>query len=214
MKLTSTFVSNRKFRVTVEGKLSTQWDIEAGVPQVSVLSLTLYSVYINDTPQIIGVFLALFANDVCERERVNRSQRGSCSQKAATWAHLNGIMVWVLDKTQAMYFSYWHSPFKAFLKSKGQQIPFVNHVKYLSVIFCKKNYMEITYRNDHCQGPMYIFCIYPILKSECLSVITKLTLYKVLIGSVLTYACPAWEFSAESHLLKLQCLQNSSPHHW
>jgi hypothetical protein len=24
----------------------------------------------------------------------------------------------------------------------------------------------------------------------------------------MTYACPAWEFAAEPHLLKLQCLQN------
>jgi hypothetical protein len=24
----------------------------------------------------------------------------------------------------------------------------------------------------------------------------------------MTYACPAWEFAADSHLLKLQCLQN------
>jgi hypothetical protein len=31
---------------------------------------------------------------------------------------------------------------------------------------------------------------------------------KALIRSVMTYACPAWEFAAESHLLKLQRLQN------
>jgi hypothetical protein len=24
----------------------------------------------------------------------------------------------------------------------------------------------------------------------------------------MTYACPAWEFTADTHLLKLQCLQN------
>jgi hypothetical protein len=24
----------------------------------------------------------------------------------------------------------------------------------------------------------------------------------------MTYACPAWEFVADTHLLKLQCLQN------
>jgi hypothetical protein len=24
----------------------------------------------------------------------------------------------------------------------------------------------------------------------------------------MTYACPAWEFAADNHLLKLQCLQN------
>jgi hypothetical protein len=28
----------------------------------------------------------------------------------------------------------------------------------------------------------------------------------------MTYACPAWEFAAENHLLKLQCLQNSVLH--
>jgi hypothetical protein len=31
----------------------------------------------------------------------------------------------------------------------------------------------------------------------------------------MTYACPAWEFAADNHLLKLQRLQNKiSPHHW
>jgi hypothetical protein len=34
------------------------------------------------------------------------------------------------------------------------------------------------------------------------------TLHKALIRSNITYACPAWEFAADSHLLKLQCLQN------
>jgi hypothetical protein len=36
----------------------------------------------------------------------------------------------------------------------------------------------------------------------------KLTLHKALIRFVMTYACPAWDFAAETHLLKLQCLQN------
>jgi hypothetical protein len=36
----------------------------------------------------------------------------------------------------------------------------------------------------------------------------KLTLPKALIMSVMTYVCPAWEFAAETHLLKLQRLQN------
>jgi hypothetical protein len=38
-----------------------------------------------------------------------------------------------------------------------------------------------------------------LLKSERSSATSKLT-YKVLIRPVMTYACPAWEFTADSHL--------------
>jgi len=48
--------------------------------------------------------------------------------------------------------------------------------------------------------------IYPLLKSERLSVNTELTLYKALIRSIMTYVCPAWEFAADSYLWKLQRL--------
>jgi hypothetical protein len=47
-----------------------------------------------------------------------------------------------------------------------------------------------------------------LLKSERLSVTTELTFYKALIRSIMTCACPAWEFAGNSHLLKLQRLQN------
>jgi len=56
---------------------------------------------------------------------------------------------------------------------------------------------------------LHIFLsIYPILKSECLSIGAKLIIYKVLIRSMLTPACLAWGFAVESYLLKLQWLQN------
>jgi hypothetical protein len=48
--------------------------------------------------------------------------------------------------------------------------------------------------------------------SKCLSANIKLTLHKALIRSVMTYACPTWEFAADTHLLKLQRLQNRILH--
>jgi len=59
--LISSFFSNRKVRLMVEGELSTPWDIQAEVPQGSVLC----SLYKNDTPQTPGVYLAPFVDDTC-----------------------------------------------------------------------------------------------------------------------------------------------------
>jgi hypothetical protein len=49
----------------------------------------------------------------------------------------------------------------------------------------------------------------PYSKVSSLSANIKLTLHKVLIRPIMTYASPAWEFTADTHLLKLQRLQNN-----
>jgi hypothetical protein len=67
MKLTSTFLSRRKFRVSVEGEMSTPRDIQEGVPQSPVLSPILHSNYTNNTWQTHGVYkyLCFFVGDAC-----------------------------------------------------------------------------------------------------------------------------------------------------
>jgi hypothetical protein len=50
--------------------------------------------------------------------------------------------------------------------------------------------------------------LYSLFKSKRLSAIIKLTLHEVLIRSVMTYACPAWEYAAQTYLLILQRPQN------
>jgi hypothetical protein len=50
IKLISSFLLQRKFGVLVEGKMSTPRCMHTGVPQGSILTPTLYNLYINDTP--------------------------------------------------------------------------------------------------------------------------------------------------------------------
>jgi hypothetical protein len=64
-KLISSSLSKRKSLVSVEGEMSTPRIMQAKVPQGSVLSLTLFNVYVNDTPQAIGVHLAYFVDYSC-----------------------------------------------------------------------------------------------------------------------------------------------------
>jgi hypothetical protein len=96
---------------------------------------------------------------------------------------------------QAICFSHRRTPVEASLTLKGRQIPFANHVKYLGVIFDKKLTWKLHTEMIATKALCIFLNINPILKSERLSVGAKL-MNKALIRSVLTYACPAWEFVA------------------
>jgi hypothetical protein len=50
--------------------------------------------------------------------------------------------------------------------------------------------------------------IYSLFRSGRVRAKIKLTFRIALIRSIMTYACPAWEFATDTYLLKLQRLQN------
>jgi hypothetical protein len=74
IRLTASFLNNRKFKVLVEGEFSTPRAIAAAVTQGSVLAPVLYSLYINNAPAAPGIYLALFVDDtrICTREKYKR----------------------------------------------------------------------------------------------------------------------------------------------
>jgi hypothetical protein len=90
----------------------------------------------------------------------------------------------------------------------GINIPFVNNAKYLGVIFDKKITWRLHIEIIEAKAFRTFIRTYSLFKSERLSANIKLTLNKALIRSVMNYASPAWEFAADSHLIKLQRLQN------
>jgi hypothetical protein len=91
----------------------------------------------------------------------------------------------------------------------GRNILFVNSVKFLGVIFDKKVTWRLHIEMIEAKAFRTFIRIYSLLYSERLSTNIKLTLHKALIRSIMTYACPASEFAAHNHLLKLQLLQNN-----
>jgi hypothetical protein len=192
--------------------MSTPRYMQAGVSQGSVLSLTWYNLYINDTPQTHGVNLALFADDTClyatdrkEGYVLRKIQRGLDSM--AAWCKYWNIKI-NEDKTRAIYFTRRNRQLVSLTTLIGWYIPFVNSLKYLGVLFDKKMIWRLHLQMIEAKAFRTFIRIYSLFKSERLSANIKLTPHKALIRSVVTYACLAWEFAAECHLLKLQRLQN------
>lgn len=63
IKIVQNYIKNRRFVVSVNVVRSKEQNIEAGVPQGSIVGPVLFIFYINDITRMIGVLLSLFADD-------------------------------------------------------------------------------------------------------------------------------------------------------
>jgi hypothetical protein len=111
-------------------------------------------------------------------------------------------------KTRAMYFSKRRRMLGDDLQLNGQNIPFVNSVKYLGVIFDRRMTWRLHIEKIAAKALGTCIGTYSIFRSKHLNANIKLIVYRALIRSIMTYICPTWEFAADNHSMKLQRLQN------
>ena len=66
IKWFKSYLSNRKFFVSIEGAFSEEGSLTCAVPQGSILEPLLYLIYVNDLPQSLNETASnLFADDTC-----------------------------------------------------------------------------------------------------------------------------------------------------
>ena len=78
--LISSFLSNRRLRVVLDGKSSQEYPVNAGVPQGSILGPTLFLLYINDFPDDVICNIAIYADDT--------TLYSKCDQASDLWQQL------------------------------------------------------------------------------------------------------------------------------
>ena len=75
--LISSFLSNRRLRVVLDGKSSQEYSVNAGVPPGSILGPTLCLLYINDLPDNVICNIAIYADDTTHYSK--------CDQASDLW---------------------------------------------------------------------------------------------------------------------------------
>ena len=71
--LISSFLSNRRLRVVLDGKSSQEYPVNAGAPQGSILGATLFLLYINDLPDVAICTIAIYADDTTLYSKRNQA---------------------------------------------------------------------------------------------------------------------------------------------
>ena len=78
--LISSFLSNRRLQVVLDGKSSQEYPVNAGVPQGSILGPTLFLLYINDLPDDVICNIDIYADDT--------TLYSKCNQASDLWQQL------------------------------------------------------------------------------------------------------------------------------
>ena len=87
------FLKSRKQRVVLNGQNSSWANVEAGVPQGSILGPLLFSIYINDLPDNLSTNVKLFADDTSLFSVVHDITTSSCDLNY----YLNRVREWAFQ---------------------------------------------------------------------------------------------------------------------
>ena len=210
------FLSNRNFKVRVGTTLSDLQGQEEGVPQGSILSVTLFSIKINNIVKALnpGVDCSLYVDDflICYRSKHMHTierQLQQCLHKIQKWA-LENSFKFSKTKTRCMHFCQLRGLHNdPVLKLDGVEIPVVAQYKFLGVIFDRKlsfiphiNYLKA-------KGHKALQLLRVVAHTDWgADKSTLLKLYKLLVRSKLDYGCFIYGSARKSYL---RCLD--SIHH-
>ena len=214
----SKFLANRQFRVRIGSCLSDPFKQEMGVPQGSILSVTLFVLKINSIVNCLPASVrgSLFVDDflICYRSKympsIERVLQG-CLNKIESWANNNGFR-FSKSKSVCMHFCNKRIPHSdPSLKIYNTEIPVVTETKFLGLTFDSKLSFKPHIAN---------------LKQKCLKTInllrvvahtrwgadssTLLKLYRCLIRSKLDYGCMVYGSARTSYLESLDRVQNAA----
>ena len=212
------FLHNRSFRVRVGGTLSQSFQQEMGVPQGSILSVTLFSIKINSLYKAVpsGLTSSLYVDDLlllASGKTTNTVERRLQVgiYRVQDWALRNGFK-FSKTKTVCMHFCHQrreHDDPRLRLGPNDAPIPVVNSAKYLGIIFDKKlNFRDhISDLKFRCNKALNLL---KIVSHKEWGADRKmlLRLYQSLVRSKLDYGSIVYGSTRKTYLCQLNTIHN------
>lgn len=212
------FLSNRHFRVRSNHTFSDNFLQEMGVPQGSILSVTLFCLRINDIIQNLcpGVDCGLYVDDftiyirattVPEAERQAQQVINNLQQ----WCNHSGFK-FSPSKTECILFRRSRAkPKNPTLLLNGTIIPVISQVKFLGIIFDNKLSFipHIQYLKNRCLKTLNLIKVVAHYEWGG-DQQTLLNLYRALIRSKLDYGCFIYGSARTSYLKMLNPVVNQA----
>ena len=209
------FLTNRTFQVRIDSSYSHTKKLENGLPQGSILSPILFSIMINDLPNVLTCPAALFADDCCFWEvGTNINQLNNTVQK-----NLNRVNEWCSkwgfkvskSKSAAVLFTRMRGVPNTSFNLDNTIIPIKSEFKYLGIVFqANGTYTQHTnYVVDKCKKRLNLL---KAVKGSSWGAAKApmLTLYRSLIRSVTDYGMQIFYNSNNKNNHKIEKIQNEA----
>ena len=205
------FLTDREFNVKVGSTLSELHNQEQGVPQGSILSVTLFSLKINNIVKTLnpGVDCSLYVDEllICYRSKHMHTIERQLQQNLNNiqeWGTRNGFK-FSKSKTVCMHFCQLRKAHdEPVLTLDGQPIPVVEETKFLGVIFDKKLTFisHIKKLKAKCQKALNLL---RVVAHNDWGADRKilLNLYRTIVRSKLDYGCIVYGSARPSYLKHL-----------
>jgi hypothetical protein len=212
--IVQSYLKNRKFYVSLNGEKSTLKNVNAGVPQGSVIGPLLYLAYINDISIPPHCKISLYADDTaCYTSGKNPKVITKRLQKAHD-SLLRFYCKWKIkindNKTEAIFFkTRRHLPQTDIIDSNGTDIPWKDQVKYLGLNLDTRLRWGPHITATRNKALAIMAALYPIFNRHSkLSVRNKLLILKSIVRPILVYGAPVWSNVSNTNMAKLQIIQN------
>ena len=212
----SAFLNERQFRVRVGDTFSNPHKHEMGVPQGSILSITLFSVKINNIVKSIcpGEECFLYVDDLCicyrsKHMHTIERQLQQVLNNLSKWSSENGFK-FSKTKTKCMHFCQSRKlHLDPELTLDGIQIEVVPEFRFLGLLFDSKLSFipNINYLSNKCHKALNLLRVVSSMDWGADRKVL-LRLYRTLVRSKLDYGCIVYGSARPSYLRKLDSFHN------